>query len=895
MRSLTVEMDVVVRHNNVHLRSIKMDVLQTQKRKAISKEELWGISKKPKIGEYEFVDTPLPLAECSTSSPYVAVVKSLHTFRLIKIYVAESRIYICHCTEATMFDYLKNLTILSPMVVFGKPKANAASIRNYIRTLGLGQIKEVKVCEENISYYSDMQYITHILKSRCGIDTVKHFDILYNLSFYRRASMCSSMADQFCNTNKKLLQIAQHCAKTPRAKSYIESLLRAPPQDDVADSIRRVVNFFSTQVGTFCSPVKNLSAYISLLQKGKIQRPIIIEMRKFLIHALDFMNNEKMQKILEDVQCIVMHSTGRSSNVSKDKLRETITQTIQHFSLVESKTVMHNYKCAPDDVVFWKSTSDIVDEMYLNSQERSTFTLQREELAEHRKNVTQKLRNLEKSVSDNRYVKLVDCKERRALALLDADGCRSFDMPDAVLISLSKYYFAVRSATLASEQLWDQICQAFDKEAVELAWYWCVIPLALYEHAVTALRKAWTKPNLHDFNDAYDQKWKLTVKNMWPYWIEQKKFCSNYCLELHNNVVMLTGENQSGKSTFLRSLTAVSQLANCGLMAPCENGTIIPRYDRIIIYVPMHDLTEEGKGSLACEAEHIKMIVDICTEKSLVLVDGLCSATQYGNRFVVAKSFLESMSRKRVSVVFATHMHELAHIKNFPIQFWKLTKTLTSDRMQPILYTLADGLSTVSGAQEVYSNAGLQFPFDGYATDCIDNKQQHTEHASDRERIADAECNVAKTQQICYQPMQLQANEQQIVAIMKQAVCGEEKLLSSSSSHLCITFQQEIFTERVISVDVNEVPPANLVGRHYIYVRIDVTSIANYGGETDNVHRRIDEHRERHPTRAFKFLVVQVENKTIALRVQTRVINSIRCAGLVLDSDKDGTHRNGEW
>lgn len=870
-------------------------MLLTPKRKTISKEELWGISKKPRIGEYEFVDTPLEPVECLTSSPYVAVVKSLRTFRLIKIYVSESRIYICHCTEATMFDYLKNLEILSPMVVFGKPKANAASIRNYVRTFGLKHFENVKVCEENNSYYSDIQYITYILHKWCKINTVTNFEVFYNLSFYRRASMCSSMVDQFCNTNRKLLQIAQHCAKTPRAKNYIETLLRAPPQNNVVDSIRRVVDFFETAVGTFCSPDKTLSAYISLLRKGKIQRSIMIEMRKFLIHALHFMKDEKIQEIRDDVQCIVMHSTGRSSYLSKDELRKTISQTIQHFSLVESKTAMHKYKCAPDEVSFWKSTSEIVDELYLKSQERSTFTLHREELVEHREVVTQKLRNLEKSVLDNKYVKLVYCKESRELVLMDADGRRSFDIPDAVLLALSKYDFAVRSATLVSEQLWDQICQAFDKEAVELAWYWCVIPLALYEHAVTALRKAWTKPDLHNFNDACDQTWKLTVKNMWPYWIEQKKFCSDYNLELHNGVVMLTGENQSGKSTFLRSLTAVSQLANCGLMAPCKGGTIIPRYDRVIIYIPTHDLTEEGKGSLACEAEHIKMIVDICTEKSLVLVDGLCCATQYGEGLFVAKSFLETMARKRIPVVFSTHMHELARLTNVPIHLWKLTKTITSDIMEPTLYTLADGLSTVSGAQEVYSNAGLQFPFDGYATDCIDNKQQNSEHASDRERIADVECNVAKTQQICYQPMKLQANEQQIIAILKHAVCGEEKLLSSSSSHLCITCQQDIFTERVISVDVNEVPPANLVGRHYIYVRIDVTSIANYGGETDNVHRRIDEHREHHPTRDFKFLVVQVENKTIALRVETRVINSIRRAGLLLDSDKDGTHRNGEW
>jgi len=65
-----------------------------------------------------------------------------------------------------------------------------------------------------------------------------------------------------------------------------------------------------------------------------------------------------------------------------------------------------------------------------------------------------------------------------------------------------------------------------------------------------------------------------------------------------------------------------------------------------------------------------------------------------------------------------------------------------------------------------------------------------------------------------------------------------------------------------------------------------------YVGETDNIQRRVEEHRKDHGS-IFVFNVVGVPNKSVALRAETEIIRAYIRRGVRLDSECDGNNRNG--
>jgi hypothetical protein len=65
------------------------------------------------------------------------------------------------------------------------------------------------------------------------------------------------------------------------------------------------------------------------------------------------------------------------------------------------------------------------------------------------------------------------------------------------------------------------------------------------------------------------------VEQLVPYWMEPGEAVGND-VDLGDHMVTLSGPNMCGKSTFLRALTALVLLANCGLPVPASPGAIVP-------------------------------------------------------------------------------------------------------------------------------------------------------------------------------------------------------------------------------------------------------------------------------------------------------------------------------
>ena len=140
-------------------------------------------------------------------------------------------------------------------------------------------------------------------------------------------------------------------------------------------------------------------------------------------------------------------------------------------------------------------------------------------------------------------------------------------------------------------------------------------------------------------------------------------FVPNGCdLSPHRRVLMLTGPNMAGKSTFLRQNALIAILAQAGLPAPAERAEI-GVVDRLFSRVGAADDLARGRSTFMVEMTETAAILNQAGPRSLVVVDEIGRGTSTLDGLAIAWAVLEALhGQVRCRTVFATHFHELAHL-----------------------------------------------------------------------------------------------------------------------------------------------------------------------------------------------------------------------------------------
>jgi len=128
------------------------------------------------------------------------------------------------------------------------------------------------------------------------------------------------------------------------------------------------------------------------------------------------------------------------------------------------------------------------------------------------------------------------------------------------------------------------------------------------------------------------------------------------------NIVILTGPNMSGKSTYLRQIGLIVILAQIGSFVPADKAEI-GLVDRVFTRVGALDNLARGQSTFLVEMVETANILNNATEKSLVLLDEVGRGTSTFDGLSVAWSVVEHINEKNHSrTVFATHYHELTSL-----------------------------------------------------------------------------------------------------------------------------------------------------------------------------------------------------------------------------------------
>jgi len=183
---------------------------------------------------------------------------------------------------------------------------------------------------------------------------------------------------------------------------------------------------------------------------------------------------------------------------------------------------------------------------------------------------------------------------------------------------------------------------------------------ALLSLAVTAADHGWHRPEVN-------AGLRLSIKGgrhpLVEHGLPAGVFVAND-LELdpdQDQIVILTGPNMAGKSTYLRQAAVIVLLAQCGSFVPAESA-VVGLADRIFTRVGAHDDITAGMSTFMVEMTETANILNHATRSSLVILDEVGRGTSTYDGLSIAQAVVEHLhdsAKLGCRTLFATHYHEL--------------------------------------------------------------------------------------------------------------------------------------------------------------------------------------------------------------------------------------------
>jgi DNA mismatch repair protein MutS len=206
-----------------------------------------------------------------------------------------------------------------------------------------------------------------------------------------------------------------------------------------------------------------------------------------------------------------------------------------------------------------------------------------------------------------------------------------------------------------------------------------------------------------------------------------------------NRLLILTGPNMAGKSTYIRQVALLTLLAQIGSWVPAKEAEI-GLADRIFTRVGANDDLSRGQSTFMVEMNETANIANNATARSLVILDEIGRGTSTFDGLSIAWSVAEYLHDEvKARTLFATHYHELTELEltRSGVRNYNIAVREWNDQIIFLRKIVRGGADKSYGIQ-VARLAGLPAGIIARAKEILSNLEQHELNADGKPTLAEA-------------------------------------------------------------------------------------------------------------------------------------------------------------
>lgn len=189
---------------------------------------------------------------------------------------------------------------------------------------------------------------------------------------------------------------------------------------------------------------------------------------------------------------------------------------------------------------------------------------------------------------------------------------------------------------------------------------------------------------------------------------EEEYVPNDIIMEENTDILLITGPNMAGKSTYMRQLGIIAIMAQIGSFVPAREA-ILPIFDKIFTRIGASDDLVSGESTFMVEMMEASRAIKFASSHSLILFDELGRGTATFDGMSLAQAILEYIAETiKCKTLFSTHYHELTDMeKSLPNLKNKHVSAVEEEGIITFLHKVSDGAVDKSYGINVAKLAGL--------------------------------------------------------------------------------------------------------------------------------------------------------------------------------------------